>query len=189
MPKKIKNCFYEKLTFDNMIKAHLRARKNKTYKNEVIQFEINLENNIVNLINNIKAKTYYLGNYKIFIIKEPKEREIKALPYIDRVVHQWYIEEFIKPYIVPRFIKNTYACIKNRGTHTAVNAIQKYMKIYSKDVENYWILKCDIRKFFYEIDPNILFKILSKYITDKKLLEFTKILIFSKKIQTKLVFQ
>ena len=45
MPKKIKNCFYQKLTFENLISAHKRARKHKTYKNEVINFEINLENN------------------------------------------------------------------------------------------------------------------------------------------------
>ncbi len=178
MPKKIKNCFYANLTFEKMLNAHLRARRNKTYKNEVIKFEINLENNIVNLINNIKNNKYHLGNYRAFIIKEPKEREIKALPYVDRIVHQWYVEEFIKPYIVPRFIHTSSACITGRGTHYAINNIKNYMKIMKRNHGNFWILKCDIKKFFYNINLEILYKILNKYIVDKKLLQFTKLLIF-----------
>lgn len=46
MPKKITNCFKNKLTFENLLKAHYRARRHKMYKNEVIRFEMNLENNI-----------------------------------------------------------------------------------------------------------------------------------------------
>ena len=56
MPKKIKNCFYQKLTFGKLLEAHKRSRAHKAYKNEVIKFEINLENNIINLLNNIKNK-------------------------------------------------------------------------------------------------------------------------------------
>ena len=58
MPKKIKNCFYKNLTFEKLYEANLRAKAHKTYKNEVIKFEINLENNIINLLNNIKNKKY-----------------------------------------------------------------------------------------------------------------------------------
>ena len=178
MPKKIKNLFYEKLTFENMLAAHKRARKNKAFKKEVIIFEMNLENNIINLINNIKNDKYRLGKYRTFKIYEPKERIIKALPYVDRVVHQWYVEEFIKPYIVPRFVDTSFACLTDKGTHKAVEQIEKYMRIYKRSNKNFWILKCDISKYFYSINPNILFKILQKYISDKKLLQFTKLLIF-----------
>ena len=60
MPKKIKNEFHQKLTFEKMLAAHQRARKHKTYKNEVIKFEFNLENNLVNIQNRLKNKTYRL---------------------------------------------------------------------------------------------------------------------------------
>ena len=96
MPKKIKNCFYKNLTFEKLMAAHKRARQHKVYKDEIINFEFNLENNITNLLNNIKNKKYRLGKYREFTIYEPKERIIKALPYPDRIVHQWYVEEFIK---------------------------------------------------------------------------------------------
>lgn len=155
MPKKIKNCFYNNLTFEKLMEAHQRARIHKIYKDEVIKFEMNLENNITNLLNNIKNKKYHLGKYYTFIIYEPKKRIIKALPYKDRIVHQWYVEEFIKPYIVPKFINSSYACLKNRGTHKAVKQVQKQLQNFKRNYGDFWILKCDIRNFFYSIGVRI----------------------------------
>ena len=60
MPKKIKNCFYKNLTFVKLLEAHKRARNHKTYKEEVIKFEINLENNLINLL-------YHLGFYGVIL--------------------------------------------------------------------------------------------------------------------------
>ena len=178
MSKTIKKCFYKNLTFEKILQAHFRAKKNKTYKIEIINFELNLENNLINLINSIKNKTYKIGAYHAFKIYEPKERVIKALPYKDRIVHQWYVEEFIKPYILKRFIKNSYACLDEKGTHKAVIKVQQNMRDFYKKNGEFWILKCDIKKFFYNINPNILFNILKKYISDKELLNFTNLLIF-----------
>ena len=178
MPHTIKNVFYKKLTFDNLLNAHYRARKQKTTKAEVIRFEMNLENNISNLLRKLQNNTYHIGNYRTFYVLEPKLRKIQALPYVDRIVHQWYVEEFIKPYIVPKFIKDTCACITGRGCHKAANTIEHYMQICKRNWGNYWILKCDIKKYFYSINPEILFKIMCKYIKDKKLLDFTKHLIY-----------
>lgn len=182
MPKTIKNCFDKNLTFEKLLDAHNRARKHKTYKNEVIRFELNLENNITNLLNNIKNNRYHVGKYYTFKIYEPKERIINALPYKDRIVHQWYVEEFIKPYIVPKFINTSFACLKDKGTHKAVEEVQKQLRIFKRNYGDFWILKCDIKKFFYNIDPYILFNIMKKYISDKKLLNFTHLIIFDNRI-------
>ena len=160
-----------------MIEAHYRAVKGKRNKKEIINYEIDLETNIINLINNIKNNTYKQGKYREFIVYEPKERLIKSLPYQDRIVHQWYVEEFIKDYYYKRFIKDTYACIKNRGTHKAVENVQKYMIVRKRKNKDYYVLKCDIKKYFYNIDKDVLIKILEKSIKDSKLLNFTKIIL------------
>ncbi len=177
MPNKVKRCFDKVLTFDKMMEAHERAKKGKMSRYEVLDFELNIESNIVNLVERISKCSYKVGNYRRFTIYEPKKREIKALPYIDRVVHQWYVHEFIKKYIVPKFIKDTFACIDGRGTHAAVDTLQKYMRIAEREFDDYYILKMDIKKYFYNIDHGILYKIMRKYIGDKKLLSFTKLLI------------
>lgn len=176
--KSIRNCFDKYLSFEKLLQAEKRAGKNKGNNKEVIKYRIDLESNIVNLLMELKSGTYRLGKYREFKIFEPKERLIKSLPYKDRIVQQWYIEEFIKPYYVPRMIKDSYACIEKRGTIKAVNQLQKYMNKYKKEFPNYYILQCDIRKFFFNIDKNILFNILKKNIKDKKLLNLTYLFIF-----------
>jgi len=173
MSKSIKKCFFNKLTFENMLEAHKRASINKTNRYEVLKFNIDLENNIWNIINSLKNGSYKLGKYREFIIYEPKERIIKCLPYKDRIVHQWYIHEFIKPYIIPRLINDTCACIDNRGTHYAVNKVQKYMRLMKREYGSYYILKLDIKKYFYNIDKGILYNIMYEYISNKLLLDLT----------------
>ncbi len=177
MSKTIKKCFYEKLTFEKILKAHERASYGKYKKKEVILFEMNLETNIIKIINEVKNGTYKFGEYREFIVYEPKKRLIKSLPYRDRIVHQWYIEEFIKPYFYKRFINDTYACLDDRGTHKAVLKLQKQMRIMKYKYGSYYVLKCDIKKYFYSIDKEILFNILKKHIKDKKLLEFSKLIL------------
>lgn len=181
MSKTIKNSFYKKLTFDKFLDAHKRASKNKCNKYEVLKFNVDLETNIVNIIDSIKNGTYKLGKYHIFIIYEPKERIIKCLPYRDRIVQQWYIYEFIKPYIIPRLINNTCACIDNRGTHYAVKLTQKYMRKMKREYNEYYVLKLDIKKYFYNIDKSILYNIMCEYISDKKLLNLTHMFIYDNK--------
>ena len=178
MPKTIKNVFDEKLTFLKLLEANERAAKNKRLRDDVIIFYMDLETNIMNLYRQIKNDTYKHGDYNIFVVKEPKTRIIMSLPYKDRIVHQWYVEEFVIPYYMPRFIKDTYACIKDRGTHKAVETLQKYMRIMKRKYGHYYIIKFDIKKYFFNIDRDILFEILKKDIKDKKLLHFTEKLIF-----------
>ena len=178
MSKTIKNNFKAKLTFENLLKAHERASAHKTSRMEVLKFNVDLETNLHSILNELKTDTYKLSKYKEFTIYEPKERIIKCLPYRDRIVHQWYIYEFIKPYIIPRLINTTCACIDGRGTHYAVKLTQKYMRIMKRKYKNYYILKLDIKKYFYNIDKKILYNIMCEYISDKSLLKLTKKFIY-----------
>ena len=177
MSKTIKNCFDEKLTFEKLLEAHVRAREGKRSKKEVILFEMDLETNIIRILDEIKENRYRFGEYREFRVYEPKERIIKSLPYRDRVVHQWYVEEFIKPYFFPRFIRDTYACLDERGTHKAVERVQDKMRKMKRRCGKYYVLKCDVRKYFYSIDKKILMNILKDRIADKKLLQFSELIL------------
>lgn len=177
MSKTLKKCFDKKLTFTKMMEAHYRARKGKTKKKELIIFEMDLETNIVKMVDEIANNKYKFGEYREFNVYEPKERIIRSLPYRDRIVHQWYVEEFIKPYFFKRFIKDTYACLDGRGTHIAVKNTQKYMRKMKRKYGNYYVLKCDVKKYFYSIDKNILINILRKRIADNKIIEFSKVIL------------
>ena len=178
MSKTIKNSFYNKLTYENLLKAHQRASIGKNNRLELLKFNVDLETNLYSILKSLKNGTYKLGKYRIFTIYEPKERIIKCLPYKDRIVQQWYIYEFIKPYIMNKFISTTCACIDGRGTHYAVRLTQQYMRAMKRKYHNYYVLKLDIKKYFYSIDKDILYNIMCEYISDKRLLELTNKFIY-----------
>ena len=106
-----RNCYYRKLTFDSLYNAYIRASLNKRNKRSVIKFSVDLETYLSSIYNELYNNSYKSSKYREFIIYEPKKRIIKALPFRDRIVHQWYVEEFIKPYIIPRLINTTFACL------------------------------------------------------------------------------
>lgn len=69
--------------------------------------------------------------------------------------------------------------IKNKGMHKACLDLQKAMKHCKNIWGEYYILKMDVRKYFDNIDKDILFKILKRKIADKKLLWLLKEIIYS----------
>ena len=178
MSKRVNNFFKSKITFMKMYEAYLRSSKCKHENKEVIEYEMDLAMNLSNLVEDVKNKTYKTGFYRKFTVYEPKERIILSLPFKDRVLQQWYVEEFIKPIFMPKLVKDTYACLKGKGLHSAVKNLQGYMRKKYKNNSDFYILKCDISKFFNSIDKKILFNIISRKVKDKDFLDLTKKIIF-----------
>lgn len=179
MPKTIRNEFDKKLTYNNLMKAHKLSKKGKGYRNELILFNLKQEEYIKWLYEKLKTGKYKHSGYTVFYVTKPKLRRIEKSRYIDRIVHRWVVDNFLKEYFEKSFIYYTYACIKNRGTHKAVIEVQRAMKSYKAINSNYYILKMDVKKYFDNINKDILFSILKRKITDKKLLWLLKEIIYS----------
>ena len=179
MPRTIRNEFDKKLTYQNLMKAHILSRKGKGYRNEIILFNLKQEEYIYWLYEQLKNGTYKHGGYTTFYITEPKVRKIEKSKYIDRIVHRWIVDNFLNEYYVTTFISTTYACIKNRGMHKACLDVQKAMRHCKKTWNEYYILKMDVRKYFDNIDKDILYNIIARKIQDLKLLSVIKQIIYS----------
>ena len=179
MPKTLRNIYENAVSFENLLLAHKKARCGKREKNKVILVELILEQELLRLEKELKNCTYKHNSYTTFKVYQPKERIIIASEYIDRIVHQWYVHHFIKPYFVPQFISTTYACIEGRGMHKASKDVQIAMKSAKSKWTNYYILKMDVTKYFHNIDKRILWNILKRKIKDKKLLWLTREILLS----------
>ena len=71
------------------------------------------------------------------------------------------------PYFDKKFIFDSYSCRIHKGTHKALDRFRYFARIVSKNhTTTCWVLKCDIRKFFANIDHTILKNILAKHILD-----------------------
>ena len=178
MPKRVNNIYVKNITFSKLLEAHNKCKKHKRFKKQVIEFEMNLENNLLKIGRELLNETYIFSKYFEFIIYEPKERKIKTLEYRDRVVQTWYVENFLKPNFEKMYINDTFACIEGRGTHKAVDKMQEYLRIADKEYEEVWVLKCDIKKFFFSVDRKILYNLIKRKIKDKHFLRLTKKIIF-----------
>ena len=179
MPKTIRNKYYKYLSYEKLMEAHLKARKGKGYRKEIIMFNLKQEEYIMYLLEKLRDKSYKHGGYKVFYITEPKVRKIEKSRYIDRVVHRWLVDNFLEPYFVPTFIESSYACISGRGMHKACLDVQSAMRHCKNKWGTYYILKMDVTKYFQNIDKEILINILERKILDKDLMWLIKEIIYS----------
>ena len=153
--------------FENLFKAYKAARLGKRGTKEEIQFETEISRNLVNLSNALRDGTYRIGGYYSFMIHDPKVRKIHALHFMDRVVQHSLCDNVLAPILERHLIYENAACRLNKGTDFARNILTDNLRrSYHKSGMNFWILKCDIRKYFDNIDHEILKRKLKHVIQD-----------------------
>lgn len=181
MAKTIRNEFNKYLTYENLMKAHILSRKGKTCRKKVILFDLKKEEYIKWLLEELDTGRYKHGGYREFYVSVPKKRKVEASRYMDRIVHRWLVDNFLKRYFETQFIETSYACIEGRGMHKAAIDIQKAMRHCNRIWGSYYILKMDVAKYFQNIDKEVLMQILQRKIKDEKLMHVIKTIIYSQK--------
>lgn len=132
--------------------AYRDARRHKRGKPYQAAFEMELEKNLCQLADELLARTYRPGRSSVFIVREPKQREIFAADFRDRVVHHLYYNYTHRLY-ERTFIQDTYSCIKGRGTHYGVNRLEHHIRQASRNYSQpCHVLKLDIEGYFINID-------------------------------------
>lgn len=154
------------ISTENLLLAWREFLKGKKGKKDVQEFQLRLMDNILELHNELRNKTYKHGGYKAFKINDPKPRDIHKASVRDRLLHH-AIYRVLYPYFDKLFIHDSYSCRLNKGTHKAILRFEAFHRKVSKNnTKQCYVLKCDIRKFFASIDHDILKSILAKHITD-----------------------
>ena len=193
---KTHNKLYKKLySKENLISAFKKARKGKRSKKYVINFESNLDKNINLLQEQLKSKTYHPSRLKKFVIRDPKTRTIHSSIFRDRIVHHAIIN-IIQPIYEKRFIYDSFASRKKKGTHIAVKRFEYFVnkvssngrKIknpYTNNSIRGYVLKADIKHYFNTIDHEILINILRKKVKDEDLIKLVRIVLNNFESQVK----
>ena len=155
MAKTYTDIFSSIITFESLYLAWLRVIKGRRMQGDVLAFERNLEENLIEIQNSLIWKSYRTGPYRTFRIFEPKERIVAALPLKDRIV-QHALVGAIEPIWERRFIRDTYACRPGKGTHAGADRAQAFMREVKREHGCVYVLKADIAKYF----PNIAHSVL-----------------------------
>lgn len=176
--KRVGRLFERIVDYENLFEAYLNARKGKRFRGEVLDFTNTVEEELIQLQNELIYETYKVGRYREFYVHHPKKRLIMALPFRDRVV-QWAIYQVIEPYFERQFIKDSYACRKEKGVHKAAERVQYWLRKMDRQKGRTYYLQMDMSKYFYRIDHNILLSIINRTIKDDKVMRLLEKIIKS----------
>lgn len=170
MRKILENIFDEIISVENLLEAWKEFLRGKRSKKDVQGFSLHLMDNILALNRDLLQKNYKHGKYKRFRIYDPKPRDIHKAPVRDRLLHH-AIHRKLYPLFDSKFIFDSYSCRNSKGIHGAINRLKKFASKASKNnTTTCWVLQCDIKKFFANIDHQLLIEILKKSISDKNLI-------------------
>jgi hypothetical protein len=175
-------------TYKNLYRAYLDCRKNKRKTINALKFELNLEENLMALLKELRQGIYRPGRSICFVVKEPTPREIFAADFRDRIVHHLFVGELIGS-AEKLFIFDSFACRKGKGTHRAVKRLYKFMQRAAQNSRRkIWFMKLDLKSFFMSINHEILYSIVLALIEKeeksiawkREMAALAKILIFHK---------
>lgn len=153
--------------YGNVQKAYNKARKCKRHRKDVLIFTKDKEENLDKVREDIINLAYEPSKYHYFKVYEPKERQIMALPFYDRVV-QHAINNVLEPIFDKRFISQSYACRKGKGMHAASDTLKEWLYEWNKyhPDQPLYAIKADIHHYFQSIDHAVLKTEIRKVIKD-----------------------
>lgn len=159
-------------SFENLLNAYKKAAKSKRGKTNVAAFDYRMADELLHLQQQLISGCYQPGAYVHFHIHEPKIRKISAAPFRDRVIHHALCNQ-IEPCFEPLFIDDSYANRKHKGTHRAVDCLQRFSRRFA------YVLRADIVKHFPSIDHEILKEILRQTIMEDDVMRLIETIIDS----------
>lgn len=134
--------------------AAQRAARGKRDRSAVQQYFANFEANTSVLRHALLDGQLPCGQFRAFVIRDPKRRVIHAAPFADRVAHHALIACIGEP--LDRWQPDTsYACREGKGVHAAVAFAQRQSRRWPV------YLKLDISGYFEHIDHAILRELLA----------------------------
>jgi retron-type reverse transcriptase len=190
--KTYKNLYPKIYSIENLVLALSKARKRKTNKQYVVQFESEKEKNLEQLQYELRSLTYSPRPLTNFIVRDPKTRRISASAFRDRVVHH-ALCNIIEPIFERNFIHDSFANQKGKGTHKAIKRLEKFTrKVCFTDPRYHlkedntagYALKADIRRYFDTVDHEILLQIMKRKIKDKNTIWLIRTILQSPKSPT-----
>lgn len=174
--------FAKVIDFNSLYQSYTEARKGKRWKYAVCKYEVNVLENLMFVHFMLSAHKYRLSPYNCFIVKEPKERLIMYNSFRDKIVQHSLCDNVLEPYLSKTFIYDNYASQKGKGTHFGLDRLKYFMsRYYRQNGADGWVLKCDIRKYFYSINHDVLKEQLRRLIKDRDVLWLLDMIIDSTK--------
>ena len=171
--------YYQKLetlihlvNYDSLMAEHKRQLKGKAVGIDRVTkeaYDANIEENLNSLLSRMKSFSYRPLPVRRTYIPKPngKMRPLGIPAYEDKLV-QGVMARILNEVYEPRFLNCSYGFRENRNVHQALREVNQHIMI---DSINY-VLDCDIKGFFDNVDHKWLMEFLKHVIADKNFLRY-----------------
>ncbi|MEK6909203.1 MAG: hypothetical protein AABX23_04085 [Nanoarchaeota archaeon] len=179
--KTYNNLYLQVYSMGNLTLAWRKARRGKTARQDILEFDKDVEKNLLKLYNELKDKTYSPENLVNFVLRDPKTRKISKSAFRDRVIHH-ALMNIIAPLFEKTFIHDSCAGRLGKGTILALQRFQYFLRKVSCNLKNNknkfndrnyvngYCLKADIKQYFQNINHDILISIIKMKIKDESVI-------------------
>ncbi len=154
-----REAFSRVASWENLLEAYRKASRGKRGGAAAATFEHRLADHLIELREELLSFRYRPGDYVHFRIHEPKARKISAAPFRDRVVHH-ALCNVIEPRFERRFVFDSYANRRGKGTHAALDRLQAFARRQS------YVLRLDLVQHFASLDHAVLLETLRRVIPE-----------------------
>lgn len=169
--KRMSNLYENICEFNNIENAFnevCRNTKNKRKVENLKEYKTIYISRIYKILTN---KSYVVGPYNTFTIYEPKERIISSQNVQDKIINHLVSRYILYPALLPCLLDVNVASRKGLGTSKGISLALEFHKKCKINYNHYYVLKCDISKFFHSINHDNLKKKLLRRIKDKDALK------------------
>lgn len=162
------------LSLENLIEVYENIKKNTKNKEKIVRFELFYSSNLVSILEELVERNYQHKGYEVFLINDPRYRVIMSETIHDKIVNHLVSQYALMPILERKMIDQNVAVRKDRGTKKGIYYFKKYINHLKEKYDDIYILKCDISKYFYNIDHKILLNKLKKDINDPELYDLVE---------------
>ena len=175
--KRKKVLYKNMISYNNILSVYKKIKNSTKNKKEVYNYELNLNQNLLDTLFSLSKSTYVFSKYNIFLVREPKYRLIMSESFPDKVVNHLFSKYVLSYALQSTLINSNVATRKDKGSKEAYRLFIKYTNKLIYEKKKNYALKIDISKYFYNINHNILMNMVSEKIKDERVLNMLKVIL------------
>lgn len=158
------------VTLSDMLLAWNKAIKHNRNSKEVIEFEKNLEINLMKMTREINDKTIELAPSFAFVVSRPKYREVFGTRLKNRILHH-LLDLKLRPIYEQVLSDRTFNNRKGKGLTHAIETFEKDIEDWKTVTDDVWLIHLDLKGYFPNADVDIAVKqhidLIDTYYNDK----------------------
>lgn len=182
MPQNVKNNnikYDDLIDIDKIKEMYHVIRTNTKNRGKLHKFELFYSSNIISILASLKRHNYKHSRYNIFLVHEPKYRIIMSEIMSDKIINHLVSNYILMPGIYPHLIAQNVATREGKGTKEGLKYVKQYINKLKMNHDKIYVLKCDIKKYFYSINHELILEKVKRFITDPELYKIIKNIIDS----------